>query len=432
MDKNWLYTNDFIEFSFICDKSLKKRRVYKKDLDDNYEVIVELDQFRHGKNKRCVIFARIQNKKNTCGYRPIFYWRTPYVLGQKYELEYGLKGQKIENLKYISYDIGESEIFTENRSNITKKGPFLLRERMHPKDAKLLYKYLKEKNLVSSMVWDSYMSYHDCYCKVCKSKSRASWLGNPDIGFVRPTDKAQIDTFEYLGKLYNPCKDDEYNRVRYWNKEEYLKTAQKYYPTIEYSKWYSLTEFDEKLAKYDFFAKKVGMDTFNSLWEKNKYWRFINTEGLEGKVFKNGEMDPEDAKKMNMSTASTKVVTLAFKEFEQDFPDFDKFWKKNPLSQPEIESNGNIYGGGWRELETGKVIGRETDNLLDTSKYEKVITKGWHATDPKNAIRCPVCDDLYDIMRSGYKMVPWHLRLKEPFLKARDKKRKEKDPQYGL
>ncbi|MBR6610812.1 MAG: hypothetical protein IKK93_01045 [Campylobacter sp.] len=430
MNKNWVHAHhNMVDFTFTCDRSPKKIRSYKTKFDDNHDVTVVLQQFKHRK-KRCVVSASIHEKDYQYSY-PIFFWRLEYKVGQKYNLRYDID-KELDKLKFISYDDPGFSLLKNNRTEVTKKGPLMVSKYLHPNNAKYLMREIKAKHFMSKFYWDSYMGYYDCYCKACETKHNRFWLGNPDIGYVRPTKQIELNTIMYHGKLYNPCKDNEYNRVQYWNKEEYKKMAERYKPTIKDATWLDYSEFNEKLSKNEIFAKKVGMDTFETLWEKNKHWRFTNTDGLKGKVYKEGELPEEYKKLMNISTACTKVVTLLFKEWENDWIPFEKYWKKNVLTQPDIDSNGNIYGGGWRDLETGNVIGRETDHLLDTSKYEKVVTFGWHASKPKNAIRCPVCDDLYDIMYSGYDMVPWYLQIKEPFLKIKDKIKKKKDPNYGI
>ena len=51
---------------------------------------------------------------------------------------------------------------------------------------------------------------------------------------------------------------------------------------------------------------------------------------------------------------------------------------------------------------------------------EKVVTLGWHNTNPYKAMRCPVCNDLHTIMLSNGKyMLPWYLRLKSHFNKRK-------------
>ena len=79
--------------------------------------------------------------------------------------------------------------------------------------------------------------------------------------------------------------------------------------------------------------------------------------------------------------------------------------------QHEIDDNKNILAGAWRDLETGEIVAKLVKDIncewevhVDESKYEKVITKGWHSVKTDEAIRCPVCDTLSKIIcYSGYR-----------------------------
>ena len=219
---------------------------------------------------------------------------------------------------------------------------------MVPKEAKKLWSYIKDKGYVSRWIWDPYMGYYDCYCKACAVGRECSWLGNPDIGYVRPVDKVSLAAFDYKGKYYVPCKEDEYNRVTYWNKSQYNEIRKIYAPK---------DPTEKELAR-----------------------------------------------------------------FNKDWPDFNTLWKIS-LTQEEIDHNGNIRGGCYRIVFKSKepeYISKDSDKVYHDNVMEKVVTLGWHNTKPYESMRCPVCDDIYTVMRSSWKsMLPWYLRFKSRFNKRK-------------
>lgn len=97
---------------------------------------------------------------------------------------------------------------------------------------------------------------------------------------------------------------------------------------------------------------------------------------------------------------------------KQDYPTFNQLWKTH-------QQNRNSSGGYmWR---------RKTDHyeLIDnisfcknigSEKYfEKIVTLGYHTTNPKNAIPCPVCKDTYELFNSGYSPLNIFQRMREIF-----------------
>ena len=202
------------------------------------------------------------------------------------------------------------------------------------KQAKEAWKNIKRNKYVSKFRWDSWMGYYDCYCKACAvdgvncgqhTYNWRSWVGNPDIGYVRPVAfKCDINDgiFKYKGSLYEPCSADEYDRLTFFTNEEYKKEKE-----------------------------RVSLEnSFNKIW-------------------------------------------------------------KIELTDEEIASNGNVMGGAWKTPD-GKIIGNTNTNVPEGSK--KLVTLGWHRTDPKNAIRCPVCDDLFNIIcHSVYDPKPLIYQIRE-------------------
>ena len=90
---------------------------------------------------------------------------------------------------------------------------------------------------------------------------------------------------------------------------------------------------------------------------------------------------------------------------------FAKIWKIK-LTDEEIASNGNVMGGAWK-TPNGRILGNKTTEVVPEGS-EKLITLGWHRTDPENAIRCPVCDDLFNIIcHSVYDPKPLIYQIKE-------------------
>lgn len=117
---------------------------------------------------------------------------------------------------------------------------------------------------------------------------------------------------------------------------------------------------------------------------------------------------------MTPDVETEEVVTFDELEFEKNYPPFDEIWKIE-MTQEEIDENGNSIGGAWRDLRNREIIERFSD--IDKSKYEKVITLGFHTDQPPhNAVSCPVCRDLYlSLCRSGYSPLNFFQKLKERF-----------------
>ena len=313
-----------VSFSNYGNGALRVRCWYGRSTEEGKEIYDITYPYR--KNLKCVFTVSFPDSRPS-------HWipmKTPYTM-------HDLRLSKDQAIYYQGHK-GLEFVSTSKKSDdqdyiILKVDEYITKE-----EAKDLWNNIKKNGLVSKFSWDSWMGYYDCYCKACavdKVKNGEivdnwrSWVGNPDVGFVREVAfKCSKDdnVFKYKNKLYEPCNVDEYDTLLFLNKDEYNATI-----------------------------KKGG-------------WT--------------------------------------------DMKPFDKLWDIE-LTQEEIDSNGNVVGGGWRNLETKEVIDKETDRLLDTSKYEKVVTLGWHRTNPSNAIHCPVCEDLYNIIcQSSYDPLPITLRIK--------------------
>lgn len=221
------------------------------------------------------------------------------------------------NLNYPDYE------------NVEFKNIYKCEKFPNPKFAEKTYKYICKFGLCSKPVFDPLMGYYDWKCLFCRGNH---WVGNPDHGYViekkyGPTRLFHNEVFSYKNRYYKPCKESIYNRLVFYNKEEYQKIENKPH-------------------------------TFNDVW-------------------------------------------------------------KIEMTQEEIEENGNSIGGAWRDLRNGEIIGRFSD--IDKSKYEKVITLGYHTDQPPlNAVPCPVCRDLYiSLCRSGYSPLNIFQKLKERFYSLR-------------
>ena len=108
------------------------------------------------------------------------------------------------------------------------------------------------------------MGYYDCYCKACEVdnnkkgklfRSQQSWVGNPDVGWVRSVAfKLKNDNiFKYMGFLYEPCNFEEYENLIYFNHEEYKE---------------AIKDLDRKSFK-----------RFDTVWKENLTQDEINQNG---------------------------------------------------------------------------------------------------------------------------------------------------------
>lgn len=220
-----------------------------------------------------------------------------------------------------------------------------------PAEAKKQFKYIKSHKLVSKFYWDPEFREYDCYCKACA------------------TDGVRVG--------------QTIHKWRSWVSN----------PDIGY-----VRPVGFKCDKND------GIFKYSSFGEAGKLYEPVEGSEYDRLLFYNlGEYREE--------------CTRVGGKHEK----FDDIWEVR-LHQKDIFENGNIKGGAWRHIETGEIITNADDmnnaclEKVNESKptFEKVITLGYHRTNPKNAVRCPVCDDLYRIMcRSGYNPRPFILRERE-------------------
>lgn len=423
MKANVFYVDDNkIIFNFSADRKILRQHVFTKiDGGKKYAIIANYCSA----TKEYHVFARLNDGVR---FHTLWSWDVPYVCNrQQYEFRYDIK----KGIQPIieAYDIDTAvETQKRNTTEISVDGGHLkITIFMSPKNAKYAYTDIKRHHYVSPMYWDRWIDWFDCKCKACEGKEHHSWLSNPDIGYVRnPITGGNISfrTFIYRDSAYTPIDDNEYETLVFYNRDEYQRDVlDYYYPELEYCKWYSRKELNVKIKNNPKWADMyVGTDTFDSLWNAQKMYRFVNGN-LRGKVYKEGEISEEDKKLMTESTMSEKVVTLAYKQYEKTYMPFDELWKTS-VPQEDIDENANAFGGAWRHIHNKKnVLQKDDAYQFEKNDFEKVVTLGYHRTQVDDAIECPVCRDLYDIMRSGYEMVPWYKRLIVPYYrwKYRDK-----------
>ena len=337
----YIRNNDSFDVSFaVPKKDFTLRSKPDKDDDTVIEVSVTLAE-----NTVSVCAEAIKNGEAKDLYILMF----PKVTGQHYDINYTgvtsvIAPAFISGVNFNLYWTPEDGHDVYKSSD----GILQITRYLVPKEAKELWSYIKDKGYVSRWIWDPYMGYYDCYCRACAVGRERSWLGNPDIGYVRPVDKVSLEAFDYKGKYYIPCKENEYNRVTYWNKSQYNEICKIYAPK---------DPTEKELAR-----------------------------------------------------------------FNEDWPDFNTLWKVG-LTQEEIDRNGNIRGGCYRIVFKSKepeYISKDSDKVYHDNVMEKVVTLGWHNTKPYESMRCPVCDDIYTVMRSSWKsMLPWYLRFKSHFNKRK-------------
>ncbi len=410
-----IYVDDSkIIFGFRADRKIVRHHVFTKT-DGVKEYIIVVNYCSAIKEYH--VFAKLNDGMRI---RALWVWNVPYTCnGQKYEFYYDLR-KRIRPVMGI-YD-GDIAIKKQKRNTTevsVADGHLKITIFMNPKNAKRVYADIKKHEYVSPMYWDNWIGWYDCKCLACEGKEHHSWLSNPDIGYVRSSKNINFRTFIYRDSFYTPIEDNEYETLVFYNRDEYQRDIlDYYYPKLEYCNWYSKKELNVKIKNNPKWADMyVGTDTFESLWNAQKMWRFVNGDNLRGKVYKEGEISAEDKSLMTKSTVSEQVVTLAYKKFEKDYMPFDELWKA-PVSQEQIDGNTNAVGGAWRHKPSKKIVWQKDDAFqFEKNDFEKVVTLGFHRTQVEDAIECPVCRDLYDIMRSGYEMIPWYKRLIVPYYK---------------
>lgn len=276
------------------------------------------------------------------------------------------------------------------------------------------YPYVQNKRLqVSFNIPDEPISkfnlpvYPDTVMEKLKSTEHNSHYYDNNIGFEIMSDTNKI------GKEKLCVTVDEY-----FTKAQ-AKHTWKY---IKRNNYVSRFKWDSYMKTYDCYCNACKVDD-----GKNKFvsWvsvpdvGFVRRAGFkvrgDNHIFKyKGKLyEPVEAKCYERLVFMNRTE---YNEFIRNTGDkgtqrFDTIWKMG-LSDEDIENNGNIIGGAWRTL-NGKVYGNKTLKDIPTNA-EMVVTLGYHKTQVGDAIRCPVCDELNNIIcYSDYNPLPLIYRLKE-------------------
>ena len=422
----WVYfDSSCVRLYLHCDKYFKTQRVYTRE-DEDRKVIVQITKYKHEPvlSVQSWYWPSCRKKYKSLAGKLLFSYLVPYIDQQQYCFSIDLPesnskwaevhtwtelttmnsvSNKIKSLEYTHCEKTEivPGFYYEDQVPLT----LTIEKYLHPTEAKKLWRDIKRKHLVSKFIWDDWMQDFDCYCKACKNddgfNSWVSWVGNPDVGYVRFAKQIHKGdkVFKYRNHLlYKPCEAKEYSRLKFYNEKEYEEEVREFYkPTTVYY----LTK-----TKYNEVAKKIGEE------EWKRYGLFDLCEKINDKLlppsFENflDRTLPLDRSK----NIPKNKVTFDWVAFDTRYPPFDNLWQI-PLTDKEIEENGNSMGGAFRNISTGELIGNKDFTTEDSiaHDYEKVVSMGWHRTEIKDAVRCPVCQDLYEIIcQSGWSPVPFY------------------------
>ena len=199
------------------------------------------------------------------------------------------------------------------------------------------------------------------------------------------------------------------------------KEARQIWKNIKKNKYVSKFYWDSHFGVYDCYCKACEVKSDNKhyqSWVGNPDTGYVREVGFkcvkDDGIFKyRGKLyEPCNAKEYdNLAFLNRKDYNKLLVESGNNYPTFDALWK-NKLTQDDINNNGNVEGGAWKQGDL--IISNDSMNrVLDA---EKVVTLGWHKTEPKNAVFCPVCDDLNNIIcRSMYRPLPMYCRIQEFF-----------------
>lgn len=179
----------------------KKNFILRSILDKNDNTMIEVSITLD----KAIVSVYAKVIKNG-GPRDLYILKLPKITGQCYDISY-------TGIAFVSIPVFISGVnfnihwTSEDGQDVYKSDDDILQitRYLAPKDARKLWLYIKNKNYVSKWIWDPYMGYYDCYCKACATGRQKSWLGNPDVGFVRPASDFSMGTFEYKNKYYTPC-----------------------------------------------------------------------------------------------------------------------------------------------------------------------------------------------------------------------------------
>lgn len=180
-----------------------------------------------------------------------------------------------------------------------------------------------------------------------------SWLSNPDVGYVRENKVEMVNAKE--GIIRYPISTDPtlYSKSNWFSYKgkTYLPCDPKEYNQLT---WYNKEEY-----------------------AKVRDWHLKNCSSRKN-----------------------------------DYPPFEELWEKK--QQHRNDSGGYM----WRRIDDHYDLVRNAKFCVsggDDHLFERVVTLGYHTTKPKNAIQCPVCNDIYELFRSGYDPLNIFQKAKEIF-----------------
>lgn len=409
----------YIDITFTCNRKLSKLSGFQEEKYDGNKAIVQVAvQCKKKVHINCWLNDRL-----------LFAQCVDYIPDQRYSI----------TCKYQEMD-KDNPIRKVAPTHDMEKDPrpydivYSCVKELHPKVAKKWYKELRKNNLVSKPYWDSYMSYYDHKCLCCEY----SWVGNPDIGYVREVEyynKIHKPIAKYLkangvkvyrNRYYHPCRKEEYDTLDFYNQKEWEEYRSKYAPTRKYTTYLNKLEYYTKIERFGLSNfEDLGFDistgrkaTFEEFADK---WGFDYRVCKEGTDFEIGDILHE-CQSEEEEACTEKVVNFDWPRYKIRFPSFSELWAID-LTQEEIDKNGNSRGGAYRLFETHlndttyklwdkgifakdqRVGEKDWDELIRLGVAEKVVADMVHSTKPKSddVVECPVCRDLNKILcHSGF------------------------------
>lgn len=252
-------------------------------------------------------------------------------------------------------------------------------------------------------------------------------LSNCDIIKAQPT-KENANYYQHnIGYVITPENVDK-NKIGLELKlDEYYtkKQAKDTWKNIKRNKYVSKFYWDSWIGHYDCYCKACAVDGINCGQHKYNWRSWVGNPdigyvrpvafkcSIDDSIFKYKKVlyEPCKADEYDRLTFFTADEYKKEKERLSLENSFAKIWKIK-LTDEEIASNGNVMGGAWK-TPNGRILGNKTTEVVPEGS-EKLVTLGWHRTDPENAIRCPVCDDLFNIIcHSVYDPKPLIYQIKE-------------------
>lgn len=201
-------------------------------------------------------------------------------------------------------------------------------------------------------------------------------------------EKVSYNTYKYKGK------DVSFTIEHILSKSD-AKALWKY---INKKGFVSPLKWDSWIGEYDCYCKFCEADGHRS-WVSNPDSGYVWPRKDGALSYKEKSYDPCHGNLYERLVFQNKQ--------EYNGNDFDDLFTNYPLSQADIDRNGNVIGGAWRNVETGEIV----EKPYSCESYEKVVTTGIHRTQIKNAVECPVCRDLHEILcRSEYDPKPFSIR----------------------